>query len=469
MNHPIFRIPPAPDFPPGTHALINKPVITEDDRGWRYAWEVLLQVPGEDSLTLGGAWFRSNRPIRPLSGAANAALVGSILPLMMTGVPVHVEGGVSPRLHRNLGLFQAAFASWYPGLKQVAIEAMTPDQNLPNPPADPEPPREGVLFSLGVDSWFSVLQHRDTVQDLVFIDGFDLTSEQSFARQDVRQAAQEAARAVGRPLVVLETNLRDWLDRWIDWLVPHGSLLGAAVLLLEGHLSKVWFPSNVRAWEPVPSGSNPFTDPLYSTEHLRSVYDGGGTHRVGKIARLLEDEVAMKNLRVCWSGTRGRLNCGECPKCVRTMATLHLLGALERAEWFQCELHPDMIRKLPMTLGLKDEGKGMLRIAKALGLEQDPIALAVSERFRRNEVEQLMTPDTGALTTMTDPESWAAMARLDRQGLAEDFMTHAPGRVNEVLAPAVDRVPREVFKLMWQKDRDWLKREIRQRTGRAKT
>lgn len=464
MNAMPFHIDTLPELPAGSRSRIIRPEVRHEDGRWSYQWDVVLDVPGNAPLTLGGAWFRSDLPVTSPGGTANAALVASMLPLMMIGAPVVVEGGVSPRLLRHLQMFQTAFAAWFPGLRRVAIDAapLSPDTSSETP-APTAGTGEGVLFSLGVDSWYSVLRHRRSIDRLVFIDGFDLTSEQAGARVDMRAAATEAAAAVGKPLAVVETNLRDWLDRWLDWSVSHGTVLGAVVMMLEGSLARVWLPSSGRTWEPVAVGSNPFTDPLYATEYIRATYDGGEVQRVAKLAWLLEQPVAMENLRVCWSGIEGRRNCGRCPKCVRTMAALHLLGGLPRATLFPPTIDPDVVRKPPMWspvgIGLRNDGRTMLDHARALGLEQDPVAVAMAEGFHRARVEGLMAPD-GALALMADHEDWAQLARLDRNGLADDLMTHAPDLVTRALEPAVDKVPREVFRTLWQRDRGWLLRQV---------
>ena len=447
--------------PEGSVARITEPVIRRDSRSWVYEWTVLLDVPGRDPITVASAWFRTGQAIRPLSGGSNAALIGSILPLMKLGVPVVVEGTVSPLLLRQLHNFQATFASWYPVLRPVAVTVSRPQNtNAPEPNGEVGGRSPAVMFSLGVNSWHSILRHRESGAQLIYIDGFG--PGQIVGRGEMRQAAGEAARAVGLPLVIVESNLRDWLERWLDWSVVHGSMIGATLMLLEGQVDKALIPAVVRTWEPVANGSNPFTDPLYSTEHLRTFIDGGDIHWSGKLARLLEQEVVMDRLRVCSLGAPAGTNCGRCPKCVLTMAALHLLGGLERARLFPGRVTPEMALQLPQAPGWHRDLQALLDLATSLDMEQDPVAEALARRFRRDRVERMMA--SGTLGRMTDPAEWKRLAKLDREGFAADLMAHAPDLVTRTLAPGVDKVPREVFNSLWDHDPEWVKFQMSRMT-----
>ena len=78
-----------------------------------------------------------------------------------------------------------------------------------------------------------------------------------------------------------------------------------------------------------PIGTHPLLDPLYSSERLRFEHVDS-VRRVDKLAHLVESELAMSALRVCFQPDVQALNCGHCPKCVRTMVGLRAIGALGR-------------------------------------------------------------------------------------------------------------------------------------------
>lgn len=447
-------------LPAGSTAILTKPVITRQPQGWRYSWDLRVHAPDSDVLIVGGAWMRSNQPIMPRTGLANAALAASMVPLMLLGLPVTVEAGVSPRLLRNLHLWQTCFASWYPELKRVPITAHAPEPT-PSSPEKIPPQGEGVFFSLGVDSWYSVRSHLDAIAHLVYLDGFDLTSDQVGARAAMRDQITEAAEATGRPLIVVESNLRDWLDRRADWKVTHGCFLGAATLLLEGQLHTMWQGSSSPVHKPESYGSNGITDPLFSTENVRTVYDGGHMRRFHKLMDLLDWPLAMGRLRVCWSGTAGLRNCGECPKCLRTMLVIHLLADPAMAPLFPPEINFPALAKLPPSFPTTFTLRQLAANSRKLGFEDHPVTRAVDAWLERAEGTLLMEPN-GPLSRFTE-QQWAHLAGTNRETLANDLMEHAPDLVVRTLTPAAPRVTRELLATMWTKDRNWLLREAEKR------
>lgn len=66
--------------------------------------------------------------------------------------------------------------------------------------------------------------------------------------------------------------------------------------------------------------------PLLGSDNLEVVPAGSSMDRVDKTIYLSDFKPAFDNLMVCW---RGRDNCGECEKCVRTLVALDFIGALD--------------------------------------------------------------------------------------------------------------------------------------------
>jgi len=87
---------------------------------------------------------------------ADPWLVGLIFPIMQAGVPVHIEGRVSPSLLANLELFMQIWECWAPGrYRPVALSA---GAEAELPPAQ-EPGAAAVSLSCGVDSCFTLYRH----------------------------------------------------------------------------------------------------------------------------------------------------------------------------------------------------------------------------------------------------------------------------------------------------------------------
>jgi hypothetical protein len=79
-------------------------------------------------------------------------------------------------------------------------------------------------------------------------------------------------------------------------------------------------------------------DPLWSTEDVEIVHDGCKADRVKKAALIAKSEIALRNLRVCFFRPEDGLNCGQCEKCLRSMANLRAVGALDRCNTFPHKL-----------------------------------------------------------------------------------------------------------------------------------
>ena len=132
----------------------------------------------------------------------------------------------------------------------------------------------------------------------------------------------------------MATNLRETRWREVDWAhLGHGCALAAISHALDGLVSTILVPSGAGYGDLRPWASHPITDPLLSSSSLRVVHDGATAHRVDKITLVAESATALRELRVCFRDEYDG-NCGQCPKCVRTMLTLELLGALDRASCF---------------------------------------------------------------------------------------------------------------------------------------
>jgi hypothetical protein len=101
--------------------------------------------------------------------------------------------------------------------------------------------------------------------------------------------------------------------------------------------------SNLRHW-----GSHPLLDPNYSSIDLRVRFDSLAPSRLEKTALIADWDVALQHLRVCNRYKLyqpGRLNCGWCEKCLRTMLALLALGVLDQTSAFpEQDLSEELVR-----------------------------------------------------------------------------------------------------------------------------
>lgn len=257
---------------------------------------------------------------------------------MMAGTAVEFAEAISGQLKANLDMIQELLASWVEGARRVEVKA----------PVTRRTPARGVslFFSGGVDSFYSLVKHRDEVENLILVHGFDipLADEKTFALTLAQ--ARGVADAFGKRLVVVRTNLHWEQAIPFAWTWYHGPSLAAISHALAPIHQKVYIASSHSYGELHPWGSNPLLDPLWSSEAVRVVHDGG-ERRVDKLRELGAHPEALSRLRVCWENL-GDYNCGVCEKCVRTMVALKGLD-VPYTPPFPDTLTPAAVRRLELS------------------------------------------------------------------------------------------------------------------------
>lgn len=277
------------------------------------------------------------------SALADPFLTACLLPAMaMHADAVEVRAPVSTTLLQHLPAVQDILSAWDSRMRRVAVVAE---------PAPTTPRARGVaaFFSGGVDSFYTVLRHRQELTHLVFVHGFDVSLRDHALHDRVAGALRCAAAELGLPLVEVATDVRQLGDRHLDWSERyHGSALASVAQLLGPEIGKLYLPASFGYDHLDPYGSHPLLDPLWSSGGVEIVHDGAGATRGRKVASIAEHDVAMRWLRVCWLNDGGAYNCGRCEKCVRTMTNLAIIGALARCRTFTAGLDLDAVRRVPL-------------------------------------------------------------------------------------------------------------------------
>ncbi len=159
---------------------------------------------------------------------------------------------------------------------------------------------------------------------------------------------QAAGSGLGRPLVEVETNLWDFLNRQRDsWSLTHGAALATAGLALSGSLSRLYIAASFQPTSLPPWGSHPDLDPLFSTERIEFVRDGRA--RGVSLSSSGSFSARPRWARYACAGRfwGGAYNCGCCDKCVRTMTALTILGVLGRYTRFPDPVDPHELLATP--------------------------------------------------------------------------------------------------------------------------
>jgi hypothetical protein len=280
----------------------------------------------------------------PLSTNAEVFLAVALVPAMRAGASVYVAAPLSPLVLARMERLQELLSAWFSHLHRVKVEA-EPLAGAPAPMAWPGRRGAACFFSGGVDSFYSALTLRDQLTHLVFVHGLDIPlSDQAF-RQSVSMTLHEAATAIGKPLIDVETNLRDLLDHYADWVKEgFNPALASVALLLAPQLHTVYSAAGGTHLQLPTAGAHPLVNALLSTHDVEFAQSGGAATRYEKVAYLAQSDVALRYLRVCWERPGGAYNCGRCSKCLHTMIDLHLAGALARCHTFDRSLDLDLIR-----------------------------------------------------------------------------------------------------------------------------
>ena len=271
-----------------------------------------------------------------LSQLSDAALVGLLMPCMQQGLNIRFEGPVNERLLLHArGPLQAILRRIFPNLHTVEIEAAGASTSF----------RLGhsvmAGFSSGVDSWSLVGDHLLDPHDqtgsrlthLLFNDvgshGSGESGRQLFLQRLGR--VRSASESLGIPLIVVRSNL-DQLYGGLLFEDTHTLRNATVPLILAPEVGSFMYASTF----PLVLGrvgvrahigySDPWILPLLGP--FSSV--GGQRSRIEKTKQISRIPQTFSNLDVCTRLADG--NCSQCRKCLMTMFTLEICGALDSYE-----------------------------------------------------------------------------------------------------------------------------------------
>lgn len=247
-------------------------------------------------------WFKVCNAAAAPSG--NAALAIALVPAMRAAHSLVLADSLSPKLFAAQADIQRCFRGWDDRFNAVRVTASLADPD--RVPAG----GTGLFFSSGVDSFFSLLRHREEITHLVFLRGFNV-KEKQVVDDAVLPSVRAVAAEMNKTLVEVSTNIREFSDRIVDWgLDYHGAALAAVGHVLAPTLSKIYVASTHAEKDAFRWGSHQFLDPLYSTETLSLIHDGADATRVEKVAAIADNRLVQQTLRVC--NKAGASNCGRC-------------------------------------------------------------------------------------------------------------------------------------------------------------
>ena len=209
-----------------------------------------------------------------------------------------------------------------------------------------------ACLSGGVDSLHMLMQNRRIydrgdpayIREALFIHGFDIgkrARDPEYERflMALRRLEPVAVEA-GVRLVPCRTNLRHLPSKLDFWASRHNGAALAAV----GHAAIIgpaffFIGASHHVSRPVPMGSHPAVDGLFSSQRIAIIHNGGRFSRLEKVRDLANWPTALEALRVCPARLEDGGNCGKCEKCLRTRLEL-LAAGVEQTSAFGPSLTP---------------------------------------------------------------------------------------------------------------------------------
>jgi hypothetical protein len=405
----------------------------------------LRRDPGElsfEAQLAGGEpqriWFRSSTDALP---SADAALASCLMPAMRAGGRLEVEAPLSPRLldtHREYQAIQRAWSySWQYDEEplrevQVRAQARAPEPSSPSG-------RVGAFFSGGVDS-FAAIVANPQITDLIFVRGVDILprlTHQSGLADEVEARLREAAEELGKPLHVVETNLRDLSDPLIRWECFFACPLVAVAHFFSSLFDRVLIAGDTDHETAPLIGTALQVDHLLGSEGLEIVDWGGRLSREQRVELIAGHPVVRRTLRTCWENPGGAYNCGHCRKCLITMLALEMHGGREGLETFPPEMDIGLLRgfELNQTISLvlwedlldtsREQGRADLEAELEAFVEKGrrTLGLGRSHRSRPSRHGRVETPSgvevealEAELESVLESRSWKLTEPLRRLG-----------------------------------------------------
>ncbi len=298
----------------------------------------------------------------------------ALLDAMVTNSTIVVDDSVSisKELYDRFNEIQSIYSCWNEDLHIVKLEA-----NISNEITQFD--SIGSFFSAGVDSSHTLLRNQGEISHLVMIRAFDSGNDEESWKKRVKKQTKFAD-SIGKVLVPVDTNVKEWAEsRKISYGFLHGLFLSSVGGVFG--MKRSYVPSSHTYAELFPWGSHPLSDPMWSTESTEVIHDGAGFRRGAKMKELLKEPVLADNLQVCWRTTLD--NCGECPKCTRTMVAVKLLGR-------EIKSLPPLgnIKKLKMLKAIDESGATFLEDAMLLAKEtgDTEIYRVLKHYYRRYQI-----------------------------------------------------------------------------------
>ncbi len=271
-------------------------------------------------------WFESSDV--SLLASPEAFSGGLLVQSLIMQVDLACDVSLSPIWLVNAEKIMKIYREWF-GYKPIKIDAERRSDRLPQKGS-----QTALLFSGGVDSFYSLLRGPFPINNLVFLQGCDVLLSETERLKSMDASLREVAAQVGAKAISIKTNLREHPIAGRKFKISHGGVFSSVGHLLPEVDRLIISSSQQKGVWDLPFGSHWDTDPLWGSESLEIVHYGEEFGRNEKLRGIAGETVVQQNLSVCQGKIEDRLNdpsynCGKCEKCVRTMLIISQSNSLQ--------------------------------------------------------------------------------------------------------------------------------------------
>ncbi len=285
-----------------------------------------------------------------LSTCADTFLIANLIPAYEYGeTRLRIDGAICPILRSNIDVASTYIYQWhYRHREKLKIDTPNVAARLGTRP----PPKSAQMFSGGIDSYSTLILDRQYVDPghpeytRVAILAFGLEQDDPTAFEYVTDMLEKAAEQLQLTLIPVASNIylpyrdEDSRQGWEFWVYRQM----CTALASFGHaLSDGCTRLSIAANDPLAhqftfhAADNPLVQENLSSDRMKVRHSGGHLTRLEKVRLVANSSTMLEHLRVCNQYKRyspGKLNCGKCEKCVRTMLSLLAVGALDKTPCF---------------------------------------------------------------------------------------------------------------------------------------
>jgi len=279
----------------------------------------------------------------------DAFFLATVFPALYYGEQCYtIDREICPLLYQGVKDVLGFYYQWYYTDKRapITLEIETRSQVV-----EQKGSKNAAFFlSGGIDSYATFVDNRLTykkehplsIKDGVVAFGLEQDDPEKF--EYVLSMLNAVANRFEVNLIPVYTNIylkyreEDALNDFYFWIWEYqGAALASIAHILGKRLSNISIASSFDIQNVKPYGSHPLVEPNFSSNNMKVRHDGIIYSRLEKI-KMVTDYLSLPfNLRVCNYFNRyepGKLNCGKCEKCIRTMLGFLALGELNNTDAF---------------------------------------------------------------------------------------------------------------------------------------